>query len=357
MILFFYLLNRFLLGLMISLVVLVSIEVFFSFTAELKYLDVGNYDFITIVKYIILSIPRSIEIMFPYAILIGALLSLGAMAADMEFVAMQASGISVKKILTIVLLQVFIVSSVFYIITDSIVPKYSSKAEKKRNIALNKQTMYQRNGFWFKNKSSFIKIQEIYPQEIIKGITVYEYDSNNKINSVSYISSAKHYNNQWELFDVLKINLSSIPISKSSYDKIYTKDLIDIDLLSIKTNKSYSLSLSDVSRNIDYLETNKLDTSIQEKIFWEKVLKPFSTTIMLFLAMPFIFGKMRNTNASKRIVIGLFIGISFFILSSILPNMGIIIGLNPLVNALLPLLIFSGLGVYLYNYQLESGIR
>ena len=357
MILFFYLLNRFLLGLMISLVVLVSIEVFFSFTAELKYLDVGNYDFITIVKYIILSIPRSIEIMFPYAVLIGALLSLGAMAADMEFVAMQASGISVKKILTIVLLQVFIVSSVFYIITDSIVPKYSSKAEKKRNIALNKQAMYQKNGVWFKNKSSFIKIQEIYPQEIIKGITVYEYNSNNKINSVSYISSAKYSNNQWELFDVLKINLSSIPISKLRYDKIYTKDLIDIDLLSIKTNKSYSLSLSDISRNIDYLETNKLDTSIQEKIFWEKILKPLSTTIMLFLAMPFIFGKMRNTNASKRIVIGLFIGISFFIISSILPNMGIIIGLNPLVNALFPLLVFSGLGLYLYKYQLESGLR
>ena len=85
-ILYRYLFIRFLIGLLISLIVLVSIELFFSFTAELKYLDKGNYGMITILKYIILSTPKSILIMFPYAVLIGAMLSLGAMAADMEFI-------------------------------------------------------------------------------------------------------------------------------------------------------------------------------------------------------------------------------------------------------------------------------
>ena len=108
MILNFYILKRFLLGFLISLLVLVSIEIFFSFSSEMKYLNEGNYDFDIILKYIFLSIPRSIETMFPYSILIGALLSLGAMAADMEFVAMQSAGISVRKILTIVLLQTFL---------------------------------------------------------------------------------------------------------------------------------------------------------------------------------------------------------------------------------------------------------
>ena len=118
MILNFYLFKRFLLGLLVSLVVLVSLEVFFSFSSEMKYLNEGNYDFGIILKYIFLSIPRSIETMFPYSILIGALLSLGAMAADMEFVAMQSAGISVRKILTIVLLQTFFISTVFYFITN-----------------------------------------------------------------------------------------------------------------------------------------------------------------------------------------------------------------------------------------------
>ena len=61
---------------------------------------------------------------------------------------------------------------------------------------------------------------------------------------------------------------------------------------------------------------------------------------MLFLALPFIFGKLRSTQTSKRIIIGLFIGIAFFIVSSILPNLGMILGLTPFINILIPHLIF-----------------
>jgi len=57
MIIYKYLFNRFILGLIVSLTVLTSIEIFFSFTAELKNLNVGNYNMIVITKYVILNIP------------------------------------------------------------------------------------------------------------------------------------------------------------------------------------------------------------------------------------------------------------------------------------------------------------
>ena len=356
MILNFYILKRFLLGFLISLLVLVSIEIFFSFSSEMKYLNEGNYDFGIILKYIFLSIPRSIETMFPYSILIGALLSLGAMAADMEFVAMQSAGISVRKILTIVLLQTFFISTVFYFIVDSVVPKFSSEAESLRNTALKKQSYYNKNGTWFKNKDSFIKISEIYPDNTIKGISVYTYD-NNQLSSVNYIQSAIFSNGKWSLQEIIKINLNEEPITKERISNMQSDELIDIKLIDIKTDKPYSLTLKDVVRNIEYLDRNNLDASIQEKIFWDKILKPIATVLMLFLAMPYIFGRMRSTNTSKRIVIGLFIGIIFFIISSILPNLGLIIGIHPLISAILPLVVFAILGQFILRQQLESGLR
>ena len=75
MIIFLYLLKRFLYGLLISIIVLTSLDVF-SFTAELKYLNEGTYDFLAISKYIMLNLPKSITSCFPYAMLIGAMLSL-----------------------------------------------------------------------------------------------------------------------------------------------------------------------------------------------------------------------------------------------------------------------------------------
>ena len=132
MILYKYLFYRFITGLSVSLVVLVSIEIFFSFTAELKYLNVGNYGIVPIVKYTILSIPKSILIMFPYAVLIGSMLSLGAMASDMEFISMHAAGISITKVIMIIMVQAFLVSTIFYAASDTFVPKFTKIAESKK---------------------------------------------------------------------------------------------------------------------------------------------------------------------------------------------------------------------------------
>jgi|TARA_B100001741_G_C16528367_1_gene588249 lipopolysaccharide export system permease protein len=357
MIIFLYLLKRFLYGLLISIIVLTSLDVFFSFTAELKYLNEGTYDFLAISKYIALNLPKSITIMFPYAMLIGAMLSLGAMASDHEFVAMQSAGISVSKIISLILIQSFFISSFFYTISDQLIPEFSSMAETNKNMALNKKIIFQRNGVWFKDKQSYIKIDEIYSQNHLKNITKYDYDENHNLIVIHNIKEATSDGSEWLLKGVESIYINKIPVTKEMHDKKFLDNFIDKNLIMIKTDKSESLSLSDVIKNISYLEQNNLDSDIQKKIFWEKLFQPFSAVIMLFLALPFIFGKLRSTQTSKRIIIGLFIGIAFFIVSSILPNLGMILGLTPFINILIPHLIFVYAGNYLLSQQLESGLR
>ena len=357
MIIYKYLFTRFFSGLVVSLAVLTSIEIFFSLTAELKYLNDGDYNMLVLAKYIILNIPKSIEIMFPYAILIGSMLSLGAMSSDMEFVSMQSAGISISKIIGIILIQVFLLSSIFYVISDSFVPKYSNKAEKKKNLALNKKLIFDKNGVWFKDKNTFIKINEIYSDIKINGITMYEYDQNNSLSSIKNVRHAIFIDNKWSLKAINETIINNSLITKKYTENDSVDSFIDRKLINIKTHRSSSLSLADVNKNIHYLTTNGLDADIQKKIYWEKIFKPFSTVIMLFLAMPFIFGKHRSSNLSKRLVLGLFIGIGFFIITSILPNLGMIFGIWPFINVLLPHVLFIVIGKYLLDYQLTERIR
>lgn len=357
MIIYKYLFTRFFIGLIVSLSVLVSIEVFFSFTAELKYLNVGNYHMLVVIKYIILNIPRSIEIMFPYAVLIGSMLSLGAMSSDMEFISMQSAGISVSKIIAIILIQAFLLSSIFYYTTDSLVPKYSNKAEKKKNLALNKKLVFNKNGVWFKDKDTFIKINEIYSDTKLNGITMYSYDKKNILSSIKYVRDAEFIDNKWSLKEINETKINNSLIIKKYTKEVDIDNFIDRKLINIKTHKPSSLSLANVSQNINYLINNNLDANIQKKIYWEKIFKPLSTVIMLFLAMPFIFGKHRSSNLSKRLVLGLFIGIGFFIITSILPNLGMVLGILPFINVFLPHLLFIILGKYLLDYQLRESIR
>ena len=51
--------------------------------------------------------------------LIGAMLSLGTMASDYEFVAMQSAGISISKIISFILIQSFCISCILYIIRST----------------------------------------------------------------------------------------------------------------------------------------------------------------------------------------------------------------------------------------------
>jgi lipopolysaccharide export system permease protein len=351
-----YLFNRFILGFIVSLIVLASIETFFSLTAELKHLNVGNYNILMVTKYIILNIPKSLEIMFPYAVLIGSMLSLGAMSSDMEFVSMQSAGISISKIITIILIQAFLLSSIFYYVTDHLVPKYSNKAEMKKNFALNKKLIFNKNGVWFKDKNTFIKINEIYSDAKLSGILVYSYDENNSLSSIKHIGHADFIENKWHLQEINETIINDSLITKR-YTKVdYTDILLDRKLINIKTHKSSSLSLADVGKNINYLTKNNLDPSIQKKIYWEKLFMPLSTVVMLFLSMPFIFGKHRSANLSKRLVLGLFIGIGFFIITSVLPNLGMVLGIIPFISVLLPHILFIALGKYLLEYQLRDGI-
>ena len=357
MIIYKYLFHRFFLGLLVSLTVLTSIEIFFSFTAELKNLNIGNYNMLVITKYVILNIPKSLEIMFPYAVLIGSMLSLGAMSSDMEFVSMQSAGISISKIITIILIQAFLLSSIFYYVTNHLVPKYSNKAEMKKNFALNKKLIFNKNGVWFKDKNTFIKINEIYSDTKLRGILIYDYDDNDSLSLVKHIGDAEFINNKWHLKEINETIISNSFITKKYTKKDYTETLIDRKLINIKTRKSSSLSLADVSQNIGYLTKNNLDPNIQKKIYWEKLFMPLSTVVMLFLSMPFIFGRHRAANLSKRLVLGVFIGIGFFIITSILPNLGMVLGIFPFINVLLPHVLFIALGKYLLEYQLKDGIE
>ena len=356
MIIYKYLFNRFIMGLVVSLTVLVSIEIFFSFTAELKNLGFGNYTMPVITKYIILNIPKSLEIMFPYAVLIGSMLSLGAMSSDMEFVSMQAAGISISKIITIILIQAYLLSSIFYYVTDNVVPKYSNKAEMKKNLALNKKLIFNKNGIWFKDANTFIKINEIYSDIKLSGILMYSYDDNNSLSLIKNIGHAEFIDNRWHLQEINTTIINNSLAVKEYKKDDYTDTLISKKLINIKIRKSSSISLSDVSQNIKYLTQNNLDSAVQKKIYWEKLFMPLSTVVMLFLSMPFIFGKHRSANLSKRLLLGLSIGIGFFIVTSILPNLGMVLGIQPLINVLLPHILFIVLGKYLLEYQLRDGI-
>ena len=87
------------LGTLAALLVLVSLSLFFLFVRELDDLGRGNYGLAQVLQYLALSTPAKLVEFMPLAVLLGSMLSLGALAGNSEIIAMQASGISLPRLL------------------------------------------------------------------------------------------------------------------------------------------------------------------------------------------------------------------------------------------------------------------
>lgn len=65
-----------------------------KYVEQLRKVGRGVYDLMHALYFVLLSIPRDIEMFFPMAALLGALIGLGMLASSSELVVMQAAGFS-----------------------------------------------------------------------------------------------------------------------------------------------------------------------------------------------------------------------------------------------------------------------
>ena len=62
----------------------------------------------------------------------------------------------------------------------------------------------------------------------------------------------------------------------------------------------------------------------------------FAVIIVTLLALPFVFGPLRTTGAGTRTVIGVMLGVIFYLVSRTIENGGQLFGMNPVLVAWLP---------------------
>ncbi|MGC9459734.1 LptF/LptG family permease, partial [Vibrio genomosp. F10] len=72
----------------------VGLSAIIKYVEQLRKVGNGTYDLLQALLFVVLSIPRDIEMFFPMAALLGALIGLGMLASSSELVVMQASGFS-----------------------------------------------------------------------------------------------------------------------------------------------------------------------------------------------------------------------------------------------------------------------
>jgi lipopolysaccharide export system permease protein len=96
------------------------------------------------------------------------------------------------------------------------------------------------------------------------------------------------------------------------------------------------LDTPSLQRYIRYLRSNDLDARRYLIAYWTRISDVVSVILMTILALPFVFGGLRSAGTGARLVVGLVIGLSYYVVGEVLASGGEVYGIHPLVVAWAP---------------------
>ena len=81
---------------------------------------------------------------------------------------------------------------------------------------------------------------------------------------------------------------------------------------------------------------NDLDAAEQEFAFWSRIARTAAILFAALLAVPFVFGSLRSAGSGARTLLGVLIGVTFFLMQRMLESGALVFDASPLVLAWFP---------------------
>jgi Predicted permeases len=303
---------------------------FFEFILELDEVGKGNYQLTDAVSYVLLTLPGRLLDLIPHSCLLGGIIALGLLADKQELVAMQAGGISVRRICWAVLAAATLPMLASGILAEFIVPSLEQQARSGRLVALtNADITFTTKGFWARNGSVFIHVNNIHAGRIPLNIDIFEWDQERHLRVFTHAGKAVvTKDNRWVLTDVEQKIITPQGVTTRRLPTLTRESVLNAEQMTIQEVPPAIQSPSDLFQYIRILRETGQNSDQYELLFWQKVSTPLSTAALVLLSLTFVFGTTRWHTAGFRIMIGAIIGIGLHFLNQILGNLGLIYGLN-----------------------------
>ncbi|MBW3697496.1 lipopolysaccharide ABC transporter permease LptG [Vibrio sp. T187] len=336
------------------LVTFVGLSGIIKYVEQLRKVGRGTYDLLQALYFVILSIPRDIEMFFPMAALLGALIGLGMLAASSELVVMQAAGFSKLDIGLSVLKTAVPLMIIVTLLGQWGAPQAQKMARDLRAMSISGGSIVSiRSGVWARDANDFIFIGKVDGEQLY-GLNMWRFDENKELKNVVFAEEVNYLSdNTWEMSDVQITTLENeVEISKESLPEYRWKTSLAPDKLAVVTVKPEELSLSGLYSYVSFLKESEQDSSRYELAFWRKITQPISIGVMMLMALSFIFGPLRSVTMGARILSGVIAGFTFYISSEFFGPLSLVYQVPPAFGAVAPSVVFLAIAVLLLRRKL-----
>ncbi len=327
-------------GYVLVLAVLLPVFSFLLFVNELEDVGKGTYDALDGLVYVLMTGPGLMLELTPVAALLGGIVALGGLAAGSELLAARVAGVSVMRIGGAVMKTGLLLMLLVVLMAQFIVPPLNQRAETRRSAELTKAgTFLADNGFWSRDGLRYINVQRVLHGRIPYGVEIYEFDEDRRLRTFIQAERANLANpNRWRLLRVMHKRFDGQSVQSQVLPELEWEPFLSETQVHVLELPPTALSPTDTLRYAQHLRETGQAAEQVELRFWQQASLPLATGAMTLLSLPFVFGGLRSASFGKRLALGAVLGVAYYLVSQIVANLGLLVGISAAVVALTPVL-------------------
>jgi lipopolysaccharide export system permease protein len=323
---------------LMAMVVLLTLGALVLFISQQGEIGVGDYTAGDAFLFTLFNLPQQAFELLPIGAMIGALMGLGTLAAGSELIVTRVSGLSVWRIGWPVALAGVTLAVLMYGIGEYAAPPLAQFAKReKTTLKLADVSFAGQSSAWVKDGNLILRVQTGEVDQAFGGVFLFQLAGASRLQSIERadrISVADP--GRWRLHNVATTRFDADHVVGDSATELTMRSTVNPEFLGLASTDPDLLTLRGLAAYIDHLRRNNLDTAVFEIGFWSRIARMFAVVVVTLLALPFVFGPLRSTGAGTRTVIGVLLGVVFFLITRTVENGGQLFGLNPALVGWLP---------------------
>ncbi len=324
-------------GMIISTVVLLPLFSFFDLLDQLDDVGKGTYATKDAFLYTAMLMPRRFIQIAPFVALLGTVGALGGLAVNLELVAMRVAGFSPLMIsLAPVGVGGLLIASTV-VLEYLVAPQFQQQAIVLRAVALEQGAELGKGlGIWTRNEQNILRIGEMQHKGRAVDIEVMHFDKQGLMTAHVHAQYADIFDkSMWKLHDVTIRTFTSHRISLRKVRTLRWHSFLGPEDIATLTKPPESLTPLELLHHAEFLKMTGQKADAYTMALWRKVGSVVMTIAMILIAIPFVFGSVREGLGGKLVLAAL-MGISIYLFDQIVANIGLVFQLNPLVVSIAP---------------------
>lgn len=326
------------------ILVLLAQSAFINFVDQLNEVGQGNFTTADAVFFTVMLWPSHAFEMFPIAVLLGTMLGLGSLANHSELIALRAAGVGMWRFARTGLFTGLVFAIIAAIVGEFIAPPAEHYARThKAQLKEQKTDVNGLSGIWLRDGERIVNVVQVQDERHLAGVYTFDFDPTGKeLLSIGRAPQAERQREDlWRLEDYTATRVDGQIATVESVSEHMLETSVDADVLEVSVVRPSNLSLVELWQYAEYLQKNDLDADSYRTAMWQRIANVAAVPLMVLLGLPFVFGPLRTGGNGIRLVVGVLIGVLYYLSNGALADASAVYNVPPVVTAWIPVAVLA----------------